>query len=190
MQATLPLPPRWCPAPSRGGRPTASIKSVRWRGAACAACMWARSRSSLWRCLARYCWRCAGQPAGAAVADAGRRVREVAAGPASAESRLPERMNWVNDPVICHDDAAAGRCAGGGGQSMVKVDAARSICKPFWTTSPPGVLVLDGRPDHPLPARRHPHSARHHGGVRRPLSNWPGLADFAATVGRAFLAFW
>ncbi len=72
---------------------------------------------------------------------------------------------------------------------MVKVDAARSNLQTILDNLTAGVIVLGGGRDRPLfQPRRHPHSCgrpwrRIEG---RPLSEVPGLADFAAAVERQF----
>ena len=118
-------------------------------------------------------------------------VREVAAGNLSLKAALPGGMNWWSDPVICHDDAAAGRCAGGGGAKH-----GQGRCCPLEPANHSGQPHRRGdrageggiiRSSNPGATRilRAPMAAYE----GRPLSEVPGLADFAAAVERHFLAF-
>ncbi len=119
-------------------------------------------------------------------------VREVAAGNLSPKAALPgQGRTWRSDPVICHDDAAAGRCAGGGGAKH-----GQGRCCPFEPANHSGQPHRRGdrageggiiRSSNPGATRilRAPMAAYE----GRPLSEVPGLADFAAAVERHFLAF-
>ena len=119
-------------------------------------------------------------------------VREVAAGNLSPKAALPgkdELGGLTRSFAMMTQQLADARAAVE--QSMVKVDAARSNLQTILDNLTAGVIVLgEGgiiRSSNPRATRilRAPMAAYE----GRPLSEVPGLADFAAAVERHFLAF-
>ena len=143
-KATLPLPPRWCPTPSRSRRPTASIRACAGAGRpAPHVCGHAHAQplpGGVWRGAAG---GVAGQPAGAPLLVLAEGVREVAAGNLSPKAALPgkdELGGLTRSFAMMTQQLADARAAVE--QSMVKVDAARSNLQTILDNLTAGVIVL------------------------------------------------